>query len=192
MNRLVLFLPVAVFGVIALMFLKGLGKDQTVLPSNLINKPVPDFTLVDMPDMGPVVGKAFTPDDLKGQVTLVNVFGSWCAACRLEHSTLIDIKESGTVPLYGINWADTPARGAAWLKQWGNSYHRVGNDEGGRAIIGFGVTGAPETFLVDQQGRIRYRHVGPVTPDFWKKTLAPMVRELQNTGAIDGSAVDPA
>ncbi len=190
MNKLVLFLPVVVFAVLAFVFGRGLGLDQSVQPSNLIDKPVPAFTLADMPDLEDGETIAFTPENLEGQVTLVNVFGSWCAACRIEHPTLLDIKKTAGIAMYGINWADTPARGAAWLNQFGISYHRVGNDEMGRAVIGFGVTGAPETFLVDREGRIRYRHVGPVTPDVWEKTLAPMVEELQKKGQVGASSTD--
>ncbi|MEM9234025.1 MAG: DsbE family thiol:disulfide interchange protein, partial [Pseudomonadota bacterium] len=154
---------------------RGLGLDQTKQPSNLIDKPAPAFELVDMPGLG----NAFDTAELTGQVTLVNVFGSWCAGCRLEHDLLMAIGAEDEVPLYGINWADTPERGAEWLARYGNPYDRVGNDETGRNIIELGVTGAPETFVIDREGRIRYRHVGPLTLDTWQKTLRPMVLELQ-------------
>lgn len=175
MNRLLLLIPLGVFALLSAFFVPGLFIDQTKQPSNLIDKPAPALALADMPGLE----NAFTTDDLKGQVTLINVFGSWCQACRLEHEMLLKIGAEDEVPLYGINWIDEPARGAEWLERFGNPYDRVGNDAAGRNIIEFGVTGAPETFLIDQEGRIRYRHVGPITPDFWEKTLRPMVLELQ-------------
>ncbi|MEM9988952.1 MAG: DsbE family thiol:disulfide interchange protein, partial [Pseudomonadota bacterium] len=120
-----------------------------------------------------------TPMDLRDQVTLMNVFGSWCAACQVEHPVLLEIATAGEVPIYGLNWADTPERGAEWLRRYENPYARVGNDEGGRVILDFGVTGAPETFVVDKKGVIRFRHAGPVTKDLWEKSLRPLVRQLQ-------------
>lgn len=175
MKRALLLIPLGVFALVAAFAIKGLTIDQTVLPSNLIDKPAPEFTLAHMPGLG----DAFTMDDLEGQVTLVNVFGSWCQACRLEHEMLMEIGAAGEVPLYGINWIDTPERGAAWLGQFGNPYDRVGNDQKGRNITNLGVTGAPETFVIDKDGRIRYRHVGPITRETWEKSLRPMVLELQ-------------
>lgn len=173
---LLLTVPLAAFVLLATFALTGLLKlDQSELPSALIDKPAPDFELADMPQLG----TSFSKDDLIGQVTLINVFGSWCAACRIEHDMLMTIGEQDEVPLYGINWIDTPERGTRWLNDFGNPYDRVGNDEKGRNIIDLGVTGAPETFVVDKEGRIRYRHVGPLTQDIWLKTLRPMVLELQ-------------
>ena len=175
MKRLLLIIPLGLFVIVALFAVRGLSLDQQNLPSVLIDKPAPDLELANMPGLG----NAFTTEELKGQVTLVNIFGSWCPSCRLEHSLLMQIGAEDEVPLYGINWIDTPERGADWLAQWGNPYDKVGNDAAGRNIIQFGVTAAPETFLIDQEGRIRYRHAGPLTPDFWEKTLRPMVLELQ-------------
>lgn len=174
MNRFVLFLPLIVFAVVIVFAVRQLGNDQNILPSAMIDKPVPEFTLEALPGIAPL-----TNDDLKGQVSLVSVFGSWCPGCLLEHPLLVEIKESGSVPIYGINWADTPERGAAWLNRHGLAYDKVGNDEGGRTVVDFGVTGAPETFVVDASGRIRYRHAGPLTRDIWEKTLFPMVQQLQ-------------
>lgn len=181
-TRLLLLLPLLVFVVIAGFALRGLGIDQSVQPSNLIDRAVPAFDLAPMP----ALGAPFLPEDLKGQVTLVNVFGSWCAGCRLEHQTLMEIGAGNDVALYGINWADTPERGAAWLARFGNPYDRVGNDEGGRAVIELGVTGAPETFVIDADGRIRYRHVGPLTRDIWLQTLRPMVLDLAAPASAGG------
>lgn len=181
MYRYLLFLPIIVFAVVGFFAVKGLSIDQSVQPSHLIDKPIPAFKLASLPNMPP----SYSPEDLKGQVTLINIFGSWCAACRLEHDMLMEIGASNIVPLYGINWADKPEQGAAWLERFGNPYHRVGNDESGRTILEFGVTGAPETFVIDKSGRIRYRHVGPLTRETWEKTLLPMVRDLQQESAED-------
>jgi cytochrome c biogenesis protein CcmG/thiol:disulfide interchange protein DsbE len=177
-NRLLLLLPLSVFVVVAFFAFRGLSLDQSVQPSNLIDKPVPQLALAPMPGLGDPFGSA----DFEGQVTLVNVFGSWCAACRIEHDNLMRIGAEDEVPLYGINWADTPARGAEWLERYGNPYDRVGNDEAGRAVIAFGVTGAPETFVIDQAGRIRYRHVGPLTAEIWERTVRPLVLDLKAGG----------
>ncbi len=179
MNRLLLLLPLAVFVVVAAFAIRGLTLDQTVQPSNLIDRPVPDFELAPLPGYG----EPFSPADLQGQVSLVNIFGSWCAACRIEHPFLVEIGAEDDVPLYGIDWADTPERGAAWLTEHQSPYDKVGNDEAGRAVISLGVTGAPETFLVDAQGRIRYRHVGPLTRDTWERTLKPMIDAVRAEGA---------
>lgn len=176
-------LPVVVFGVILAISIPALSRDQSVLPSNLIDKAVPAFELTDMPGLG----EALSPDDLKGEVSLVNVFGSWCRGCRVEHPLLVEIQNDGEVPLHGINWADTPERGAAWLSDYGNAYDRVGNDEAGRAVIGFGVTGAPETFVIDAEGRIRYRHAGPITRQLWEQDLKPLVKELQRQATASKS-----
>lgn len=180
MDRIVLFLPLAVFAVIAVFALPQLRNDQTTLPSRLIDKPVPGFSLTPMPGH-----TSFTHKDLGGEVALVNVFGSWCAPCLIEHPVLVEIHKSGDVPIYGINWLDTPERGAAWLARHGNAYTRVGNDEDSRAAIALGVGGAPETFIVDKKGRIRYRHAGPITRETWEKTLHPIVQQLQQGVSSD-------
>ena len=175
-NRLLLLIPLAAFVAIAGFAFKGLTSlDQSSLPSNLIDTPAPEFDLADMPGLGP----AFTREDVEGEVTLVNVFGSWCVACRIEHPMLLEIGPREDIRLFGINWMDEPERGAKWLEEHGNPYDRVGNDMAGRNIIDLGVTGAPETFLIDRAGRIRYRHTGPITEEVWKETLLPKVRALK-------------
>lgn len=183
MNRLLLLLPLLVFGVVAAFAVRGLSLDQTKQVSVLIDKPAPEIALDPMPGLGEPFGKA----DFLGQVTLVNVFGSWCPGCRVEHPLLVEIGERDEVPLYGINWADTPTRGAQWLDRYENPYDRVGNDEAGRAILEFGVTGAPETFVIDADGRIRHRHVGPLTRQTWERTVRPLVLQLQEEAGLRAS-----
>lgn len=177
MRRLLYLLPVAVFGVLALFFLRGLSMDPRTIPSVLINHPVPEMDLAPLPGRGTDSGLA--TKDLKGQVSLVNIYGSWCIACVQEHPYLVGIKKQGIVPIHGIDWRDDPAEGAKWLQKHGDPYTRVGVDPApGRTAVDFGVTGAPETFVVDKQGVIRYKHIGPVTTEVWEKTLLPIIKEL--------------
>ncbi|HYN39774.1 MAG TPA: DsbE family thiol:disulfide interchange protein [Rhodospirillales bacterium] len=175
-RRLPYLLPLALFAVLAGYFWIGLGKDPHEVPSPLIDKPVAAFALA------PLEGRerGFSSDDLQGQVSLVNVFGSWCVACRIEHPFLMQLKQQGTVPIHGIDWREKDRfAGPAWLARHGDPYTLVGDDPDSRAAIAFGVTGAPETFIVDTRGIIRYKHVGPITPEVWEQTLWPIVRRLQ-------------
>lgn len=177
MRRLIFLLPVALFGVLALFFLKGLTMNPRDIPSVLINRPVPEMSLAPLPGRGADTGLATA--DLKGRVSLVNIYGSWCIACVQEHPYLMKIKQMGVVPIHGIDWRDDPVEGAKWLKKHGDPYDRVGVDPApGRTAIDFGVTGAPETFVVDQAGIIRYKHIGPVNQDVWENTLLPIIKEL--------------
>ncbi len=169
-------LPLAIFLVIAGYFAKGLTLNPRDMPSVLIDQEVPAFNLK------PIKGfaRGFSSEDLKGQVTLVNVYGSWCVACLIEHPMLMKIRAQGLVPIYGIDWREKdPDAGPRWLAKRGNPYTLVGDDPESKAAIAFGVTGAPETFFVDKRGFIRYKHVGPITPENWKSTLWPLVQELQ-------------
>ena len=177
MNRRVwLLLPLLVFVGLAGFFAVGLTRDPRTIRSVLINQPVPDF------ELPPIRGRerGFASADLKGQVSLVNIFGSWCVACQVEHPFLMKIKERNIVPLHGIDWREeTPDAGPNWLKRYGDPYTLIGDDPRSRAAIAFGVTGAPETFVVDGNAVIRYKHVGPITPEVWNKTLWPLIQELR-------------
>ncbi len=178
MRRLVYLLPVAVFGVLALFFVRGLTLNPRDIPSVLIDKPVPEMNLAPLP--GRPADSGLATADLKGRVSMVNIFGSWCIACVQEHPVLNWIKGQGIVSIHGIDWRDDPAEGAKWLRRNGDPYERVGADPPpGRTAVDFGVTGAPETFIVDKQGVIRYKHIGPVTPEAWEKILLPIIRELE-------------
>lgn len=175
-RRLPYLLPLLIFAALAGYFWIGLGKDPHAIPSVLIDQPVPPF------DLPPIEGRdrGFAATDLQGQVSLVNVFGSWCVACRVEHPFLMALAAENAVPIYGINWREKNRQdGPAWLARLGDPYTRVGDDAESRAAIAFGVTGAPETFIVDAQGVIRYKHVGPVTKAEWEATLLPIVRRLR-------------
>ncbi len=175
MTRIVYFLPILVFLGVGAYFAIGLTLEPSRLPSTLIDQPFPEM------DLPPIEGfeEGLSRDNLKGQVSLVNIFGSWCVACLVEHPTLMTIAAREDVPLYGINWKDAPGAGAAWLKRHGNPYTRIGDDPDSRMAIDLGVTGAPETFVVDQQGRIRYKHVGPITDDVWQDLIAPIIERLR-------------
>jgi cytochrome c biogenesis protein CcmG/thiol:disulfide interchange protein DsbE len=176
MRRAPFLVPLVVFVVLAGYFWIGLGKDPHEVPSPLIDKPVAEFTLP------PLEGRerGFTSADLKGRVSLVNIFGSWCVACRIEHPFLMQLKRHEAVPIYGIDWREQDRHaGPAWLTQHGDPYTLVGDDPDSRAAIAFGVTGAPETFIVDANGVIRYKQVGPITREVWEETLWPIVRSLQ-------------
>jgi cytochrome c biogenesis protein CcmG/thiol:disulfide interchange protein DsbE len=176
MRRIVYLVPLAVFLVLAAYFWVGLGKDPQIIPSVLIDQPVPAFALE------PIKGRdlGFSSDDLAGQVSLVNIFGSWCVACRIEHPFLTKLKADGVVPIYGIDWREKdPDAGPAWLAKFGDPYTLVGDDPDSKAAIAFGVTGAPETFIVDARGVIRYKQIGPITPQIWERDLWPIVQKLR-------------
>ena len=183
--RLIFLAPLSFFLVLAIYFAAGLSRDPNFIPSMLINKPSPVF------DLPPIEGRALglSTEDLKGQVSLINVFGSWCVSCQVEHPMLMRIKREGGPPIYGLNWKDKPGEGAKWLERYGDPYTRIGDDQDGRIAIDFGVTGAPETFVVDANGRIRHKHVGPISEDDWRRILAPMIEELRN-GEADPDGAD--
>ena len=175
MTRVLLFLPLVLFAVMALYFGLGLREDPSEIPSQLIDRELPEF------DLPPIQGfeAGLSNADLEGQVSLLNVFGSWCPPCAIEHPMLMQISRSGTVPIYGVDWKDPPGAGTAWLERNGNPYQRIGNDAEGRLAIDLGITGAPETFIIDRAGRVRYRHVGVITEEIWEGTLRPLVEHLQ-------------
>lgn len=168
-------LPIATLLALAGFLGFGLGSDPTALPSTLIGKPLPPIRLSALHAGEP----EFDGSLLRGEVSLVNIFASWCASCRVEHPTLMRLASEGQIPIHGIDWKDTPADGALWLRRLGNPYTRIGSDETGRAGIELGVTGAPESFLVDQEGRVRYKQIGPITDQVWTEVLAPLIAELR-------------
>lgn len=177
MRRLFYILPLAGFLVIGVYLAVGLTLDPQKLPSMLQGQPVPAF---DLPGLEGRDTKGFKNTDLSGDVSLVNVFGSWCVACRVEHPFLMKIKENDWVPVHAIDWRE-PNReaGPKWLKRHGDPYTLVGDDPRSVAAIAFGVTGAPETFVVDKKGIVRFKHVGPIDDEVWTKTLEPLIRHLR-------------
>jgi len=175
-ERLTRFAPIAAFAVIALGLGLALTNDPRKMPSTLIDRPIPAFALPPLE----ASGEGFASADLAGKVALVNVFASWCPGCRVEHPTLLRLAREGKVPLYGINWKDKPGDGLKWLKANRSPYLKVGDDGSGRLGIDLGVTGVPETFVVDRSGRIRYRHAGPITEDVWQETFEPLLASLRS------------
>ena len=175
-KRLAYILPLAVLLVLAVYFLFGLGHDPHMLPSALINQKVPPFELAAIEGRD----KGFKRSDLEGKVALVNVFGSWCIACREEHPFLMQLKEVKAIPIYGIDWREPDRKaGPAWLRKHGDPYTLVGDDPISNGAIAFGVYGAPESYLVDASGTIRYKHTGPITPEVWIRVLKPLVDQLR-------------
>lgn len=174
-SRLAGYIPLLVFLVMAVFLGIGLTMNPRDIPSPLIGKPVPEFSLP--PVKGGTLGLASA--DLRGEVSIVNVFASWCVACREEHPVLMGIKEQGVVPLHGINYKDKPDDARAWLDEMGDPYTRIGADIAGRVAIDWGVYGVPETFVIDRGGRIAYKQIGAVTPEILRDKIMPLVRQLQ-------------
>jgi len=166
--------PGAAFVAVVALLAVGLGRDPRLVPSPLIGKPVPEF------DLPPVRGRdlGLASADLRGEVSLVNVFASWCVACREEHPLLMALVEEGTIPVHGLNYKDRPEDAAAWLDALGDPYTRTGADVDGRVGIDWGVYGVPETFLVDARGRIVFKQIGPITPAVLEERILPLAREI--------------
>jgi cytochrome c biogenesis protein CcmG/thiol:disulfide interchange protein DsbE len=176
MRRLLYLVPVVVFLAVGIGLAVGLTRDPSTLPSALINHPVPTFEL---PGLEGAEGNedGLSSDDLKGQVSLVNVFASWCVPCRVEHPVLMRLAEEG-IPIYGINYKDKPDQVEGWLAELGNPFKKIGADRNGRVGIDWGVYGVPETFVIDADGRIRYKFVGPIQARDLDQTLRPILAEL--------------
>ena len=174
MKRLLFGLPIALFAVVVLAFAIGLNRDPSKLPSMLIGKPLPAFSL---PAVRPH-DDGLSSAQFRGEPRLLNVFASWCVSCRVEHPVLLQLEREG-VPIDGLDWKDNAADGAHYLAQNGDPYSRAGNDRSGRTGIDLGVTGVPETFIVDGRGMVRYKHIGPIAPDDWTVTIKPLMERLK-------------
>ena len=172
-------LPAAVFAALVVMFAVGLRLDPTRIPSPLIDEPVPEFRLPGLLDGDP----AFGHEDLVGQVSIVNVWGSWCGGCREEHGFLLNLAETGAIPVYGINWRDEKDNALAWLRRYGDPYTVSGFDYEGEVAIDWGVYGAPETFLISAEGRVVHKYIGPLSDAAWQKEFAPRIRQLMLASA---------
>lgn len=173
-SHTVIWLPLVLFvGLVAFLAI-GLNRDPHEVPSPLINKAAPTFQLPQLhqPD------KTFSAAEMRGKVWLLNVWASWCVSCREEHPFLVELARTGAVPVYGLNWKDKRDDAMNWLDELGNPYVLSVSDLDGRIAIDYGVYGAPETYLIDKNGVIRYKVIGPVTPDVLQKTILPMVKEL--------------
>lgn len=172
MSRFVI--PLCLFVVLIVFLAIGLGRDPHEVPSPLINKPAPTFHLSQLKDPS----RTFSADDMRGKVWLLNVWASWCISCREEHPLLLEYARSGVVPIYGLNYKDKRDDALAWLGELGDPYVLSVSDLDGRVGIDYGVYGAPETYLIDRNGVIRFKQIGPLTADVWEKAILPRVKDL--------------
>ncbi len=170
-------LPLLVFVVMAAFLAIGLKLDPREVPSPLIGKPAPDF---DLPQLA-AQDQRLAAKDLRGQVWLLNVRASWCVACRQEHPLLVELSKSGQVKLYGLNYKDKREDALRWLANFGDPYLKSISDTDGLVGIDYGVYGVPETFVIDKQGVIRHKQIGPVTAESLRDTLLPLVAKLEQT-----------
>lgn len=168
-------LPLVIFLGLAWFLLKGLDLHPHEVPSPLIDKPAPVFSLPQLADPA----KKFSPADMKGKVWLFNVWASWCESCKDEHPVLLALAQQNVVPIYGLDYKDTRKDAEAWLHKAGNPYTMVASDADGRIGIDYGVYGVPETYVIDKQGIIRYKQIGPVTLSNLKSTILPLVQKLE-------------
>ncbi|VAW36061.1 Cytochrome c-type biogenesis protein CcmG/DsbE, thiol:disulfide oxidoreductase [hydrothermal vent metagenome] len=177
MNKKTLFkalIPLIIFLSLAALLFSGIGKDTRLLPSVLINKPVPQFSLPSL-----ITGKIINNESLKGQMYLLNVWGSWCPGCRIEHPMVTEFARQNIIPVYGLNYKDKENDAKRWLQQFGNPYKDILVDADGLVGIDFGVYGAPETFLIDADGIIRHKIVGELTPQKIQQELLPLIRKYK-------------
>ena len=170
-------LPLAVFLVLLAFLFVGLFRDPREVPSPLVDKPAPSFSLAKLHQPGERLSNA----DMRGQVWLLNVWASWCVSCRVEHPLLVALAKADVVPVIGLAYKDKPEDGLAWLASNGDPYRMSIVDRDGRVGIDFGVYGVPETFVIDKSGIIRYKQIGPLTADALDRTILPLVRELQRS-----------
>jgi cytochrome c biogenesis protein CcmG/thiol:disulfide interchange protein DsbE len=169
------FWPFIAFVVLAVFLYVGLGLNPHEVPSPLINKPAPAFTLPLLQEPA----KRLSTQDMKGKVWMLNVWASWCVSCREEHPVLVDLSLKNIVPIIGLDYKDKNPDGEAWLRSGGNPYTLVATDADGRVGIDYGVYGVPETYVIDKQGVIQYKEIGPITPQTLKEKILPLVAQLQ-------------
>ena len=169
-------LPLTIFVVMVGFLAVGLTLNPREVPSPLVGKAAPEFSLPQLHDPD----KIFSPKELAGKVWLLNFWASWCNGCKDEHPVLMQMAKSGEVPVYGVDYKDTREEALSWLRRWGNPYPLVAVDAAGRVGINYGVYGVPETYVIDKAGRIRYKQIGPVDQDTLQKKILPLVKELQN------------
>ena len=177
MKTLRYLLPLGLFIVLVGFLWTGLARDPHEVPSPLVNQPAPAFLLARLDDPAQKLG----PADMKGQVWLLNVWASWCVSCRVEHPLLVALAKSNVVPVIGLNYKDTTELGRAWLADNGDPYKLSVVDADGRVGIDWGVYGVPETFVIDKNGVIRFKQIGPITTESLQQKILPLVRELQKS-----------
>ena len=169
--------PLAIFVVLVAFLYRGLSLDPKRVPSPLVGKPMPEFSLPRLQD--PTATLSDT--DLRGKVSILNIWATWCVSCRAEHEVLLLLAKSDKVDIYGLNYKDERAKAKQWLTQLGDPYIANAFDEDGRTGIDWGVYGAPETFIMDRAGIIRHKHIGPLTVDTLNNEILPLIAELQST-----------
>lgn len=178
MKRFLLFLPLLIAVVLGVVLFAGIGKDPTKLESALVGKPVPAFSLKDLNDPEAELDESL----LRGEVQLLNVWGTWCPACRDEHDDLMWLAQEKGISIVGLNYKDNRADALVWLERLGNPYSATIYDPKGTLGFDLGVYGAPETFVIDASGVVRYRHVGVVNEKVWQETLLPAINDARGNG----------
>ncbi len=171
-------IPAAVFAVLIGFFVVGLSRDPSMVPSPLIGKPAPAYTLTKVEDPAGTISNT----DMLGKKHLVNIWATWCVGCRQEHEFLLQISRQNLLPIIGIDWKDELPLAQKWLAQLGNPYIATGFDQSGRVAIDFGVYGAPETFLIDERGIVIYKHIGVLTEEIWQTKLLPLIQQPVGAG----------
>jgi len=167
--------PLLIFIVLVIFLGIGLTLDPREVPSPLIDKPMPVFSLNQLKETDQKLGSS----DFINEVSLLNVWASWCVACRTEHPILVDLAKSGVINIYGLNYKDEREDALRWLDYYGDPYAKSAHDLDGKVGLDFGVYGVPETFIIDRKGIIRYKHIGPVTDDILKNKLMPIIEKLK-------------
>lgn len=173
--KLRIYLPLLCLVGLLFFFGKAISRDPHKLPSALINRAVPRFS---QPDL--LGGQRITQAIFKGHVSVLHVWATWCITCQREHPVLMDIARKQSVAFYGLNYKDNPHKSRDWLKMYGNPYQRIISDQTGRLGVDLGISGTPETFIIDQRGIIRYKYTGPVSLSVWQDVLAPQIRKWQS------------
>jgi cytochrome c biogenesis protein CcmG, thiol:disulfide interchange protein DsbE len=184
-GRLRFIVPLAVFGLLVVVLAIGIRQspDKDLIPSPLIGKPAPEFSLPSLTDPS----RRVSSDQLQGHWYLFNVWGTWCVSCRAEHEMLLRIKQSGIIPLVGLDWKDDRGDALSFLKDAGDPYQTIAVDRDGSEAIMWGVYGAPETFLVNPQGIVVYKYIGPITQDAWQQQILPRLPPAQAPGTASSS-----
>jgi cytochrome c biogenesis protein CcmG/thiol:disulfide interchange protein DsbE len=174
MRSIKFLIPAGLFAIVAVFLMIGLSRDPREIPSPLIGKPAPEFRLpmLEQPE------QSWSPSELRGQVWLLNVWASWCVPCLVEHPVLVQMARDRSLPIVGLNYKDERGAATTWLGKHGNPYRQVVADRNGAAAFDYGVYGVPESFLIDKAGTIRFKHVGPLTPEVVNGKLLPLVKEL--------------
>lgn len=168
-------IPLGIFLALVALFAVGLNRDPKLVPSPLVDKAAPAFVLPTVDDPDAAIGS----QDLKGEPSLVNVWASWCVSCRVEHPFLLELARRNEIAIYGLNYKDTRPEALRYLAQFGDPYRTSAFDADGKVGIDWGVYGVPETFLVDADGVIRYKHIGVLSPEVWEQELRPRIQALR-------------